>query len=179
MANTIPFNSAERQPDRPDREGVPPSADSSGEEKLRQEYTSEEVTEIIRVALQSATDGDQSTVNKEEMLAIAGDFGLSAADLVRASEAIAASREETDRISKAKQLAMQDFKLNVVGYAVGIVGLFFLNWFTSTEFWWFIIPAIAYGPVVAVHGYIAKYNPDHALSLLRPETHGPSKEGSR
>ena len=112
------------------------------------------------------------------MLAIAGEFGLSAADLIRASETIAASREETDRSSKTKQKAMQDFRLHLFCYAAAIVGLFLLNWSVSPEYWWFILATIAYGPVVAVHGFIARYNPELALSLLGEERRGPGAEGT-
>lgn len=169
MPNTIPFNNGERQPDGPHGERVAPSANTSGEEQLRQEYTNEEVSEIIRVALKSADDGDQSIVNQEEMLTIAGEFGLSAADLVRASEAIIASREKSERASKVRQKAMQGFWISVVGYAALIIGLFFLNWATSPGDWWFYIPAIAIGPVVGVYGFIVKYYPDLAVKLVREE----------
>ncbi len=175
MAETIPFDNGEKQPDEPDGGQAPPSSGPPGGEQLRQEYTSEEVSEIIRVALQSANDGEDSIVKQEEMLAIGEEFGLTAADLARASEAIAASREETGRASKVKQKAVQDFKLHLVCYAVGIVGLFFLNWVTSTEYWWFAIPAVAYGPVVVVHGLGAKYRPDLSVKLLREDTSDSSE----
>lgn len=175
MAETIPFDNGEKQPDAPDGGQVPTSAGPPGGDQLRQEYTSEEVTEIIRVALQSANDGEDSIVKQEEMLAIGEEFGLTAVDLARASEAIAASREETELSSKVKQKAMQDFKLNLVCYAAGIVGLFLLNWVTSTEYWWFAIPAVAYAPVVVVHGLGAKYRPDLAVKLLREETNDTSE----
>ena len=175
MTDTLPLDNEERPPDRPRSEHVPPPSDRLDVEQLLQEYSSGQVSEIIRVALERAHGGDRSSVSREEMLAIAGEFGLSAADLIRASETIAASREETDRSSKTKQKAMQDFRLHLFCYAAAIVGLFLLNWAVSPEYWWFILATIAYGPVVAVHGFIARYNPELALSLLGEETHGPSE----
>ena len=139
------------------------SADN--DKQLKREYTNEEISEIIRVALKSANGGDQSTVSREEMLTIGREFGLSEADLIRASEKIAASRDKTDRATTA----MQGFKIHVVCYVAGVVALFLINALVSPEFWWFLLPTIAYGAVVAIHGIGAKKNPDLAFELLHEE----------
>ncbi len=139
---------------------------------LRQEYTNEELSEIIRVALKGADGGDKSIVSQEEMLTIGREFGLSEADLVRASEKIATSHDKTDRAT----IAMQGFKINVVCYVVGVVGVFLVNAVVSPEFWWFLLAAIAYGCLVAVHGIGAKLNPDLVFELLHEETDETTRE---
>jgi hypothetical protein len=133
---------------------------------MKEEYTNEEVSEIIKVALRNT---DHSKVSREEMLAIGKEFNLSDADIVRASEQIAASREEIDYAEKKKQTVWQDFKLHVVCYVAGIAGFFFVNLITSPEFWWFLVPMSLYGPIVAIHGFLAKYNQDLAYTALRWE----------
>ena len=144
----------------------------NNDKQLRQEYTNEELSEIIRIALKGADGGDKSIVSQEEMLTIGREFGLSEADLVRASEKIAGSRDKTGRATKA----MQGFKINVVCYVVGVVGVFLVNAVVSPEFWWFLLAAIAYGCVVAVHGIGAKLNPDLVFELLHKETDETTRE---
>ena len=144
----------------------------NNDKQLRQEYTNEELSKIIRVALKGTDGGDKSTVSQEEMLTIGREFGLSEADLVRASEKIAVSHDKTDRATKA----MQGFKIHVVCYVAGVVGLFLINALVSPEYWWFLIPTIAYGCVVAVHGFGAKKNPDLTWELLHEETVETTRE---
>lgn len=144
--------------------------------ELRQVYSSEEVSEIIRVALTNVENGGRATVNQSEMLTIAEEFGLSPEDLVRASETIDASRDHSARHTAVKN----GFIINLVAYCVGVVGLFLLNAFISPEFWWFVLAAIAYGSVLAVHGFMAKFMPDltydtlHATEEESNESHAPS-----
>ena len=74
--NTIPSETELREPDASHKEDAAPFAETLGVGPLRSEYTSEEVSEIIRVALQSA---DGTRVKQEELLAIGQEFGLSEA----------------------------------------------------------------------------------------------------
>ena len=96
------------------------------------------------------------------MLTIAQEFGLSASDLARASEEIMAKEDGSERAAKA----MSAFKMNAVGYALGIFALLLLNLATSPSVWWFQFPVILYLPVLAAHGIMAKFNPELAYELI-------------
>ncbi|MFP6582617.1 MAG: hypothetical protein VCD00_08680 [Candidatus Hydrogenedentota bacterium] len=131
------------------------------------------------MALQNANGTDNVIVNREEMLAIGEEFGLNVVDLVRASEEIEASREDTQASSRA----MYDFKLHVFCYLAGVTGIFLVNLVTnsmssSPNVWWFLFAMVAYAPVVAVHGFIAKSDPNLASSLIREEETAPPAEPS-
>lgn len=158
------------------------STPSQDGERLRQEYTNEEVSEIIRIALQNTNGTDSAIVNREEMLTIGEEFGLSVVDIVRATEEIEASKEDTRTSSRV----LIDFKIHVVCYIAGVIGLFLINVVTNwssppTVIWWFLLAAFAYGPVVAVHGYVAKVYPNlitEFFSEESTETTSPPAEAS-
>ena len=137
--------------------GAPPQADP------QPEYSSEEVSEIIRVALRRATADPQSMVNHDELLAIGKDLGLSPADLTAALDEIASSRDQQGRAIHAKQM----FRLHVACYAVVITGLFLVNWVTLPSFSWFLLPATGWGMLLALHGLAVKFAPDLPGFLLR------------
>ena len=145
-------------------------------EELRKAYTNEEISELIRVALNGADRSDQSAVSQEEMLTIAGEFGLNKADLVRASETLAASRAASEKKKSRASRAMDGFKINFVCYVAGVFGIFLINAFLSPEFWWFVLAAIAYGMVILVHGFFAFFYPDRVLELLHDEEIDPAGE---
>lgn len=148
MDNLVPFKK-ESGP----AAGVAPAR---GNDLRQQQFTNEEVSEIIRVALQTARkDGGGESVSFDDMLAIAKDFGLGPADLTAAVETIAKSQEKDDRASKAK-LA---FRLHALIYAVVIGGLFLIDYFSGSGIW-FQFPAIALGVFLALHGIILRFAPE-------------------
>lgn len=159
MANTIPFEKGNRDPEETPRE-QPPA-----------EYTSEEVSEIIRVALHNAKGGEHATVNHEELLTIGAELGLKAADLSSALERIGTEREERDVLT----LAVQAFRLHAALYAVVIAGLFLINWAADPSYWWFFFPMIGWGMLVAIHGVVTKYVPNLPVFIVK-KAQGLSRE---
>lgn len=158
MANTVPFKRGEESQKPSDSAPEPRPAPEKP-----QEYSSEEVSEIIRVALRNAADEGLRTVNHDEMLAIAKDFGLNGDDLDRALKDISLSRDAEDLSLKVKQA----FRLHMALYAVIISGLLLINWATMPSFWWSVIPAVGWGMAVAIHGILAKYAPDVPVYLFK------------
>ena len=143
MGDTIPFNRKDSDTQAPDEERI---------------YSNEEVSEIIGIALRNAQSGDGSTVNHEEMLSIASEFGLGGGDIQRALQDLSEKQTDHDVAEKAA-LA---FKLHAVTLVVICTGLFFINLLTRTpghEAWWFLYPVVCWGSVVVLHGIAVKYLP--------------------
>ena len=148
---------------------MPPAAPTESGQ-LRTEYTSEEVSEIIRVALEDAGDSERVSVNKDELLKIAQEFGLSESSLVRAQQSLDTVMEKKD----ISVQAMRHVKINGICYAAGVVGIFLVNVVVigladSPAVWWFPLAAAAYAPVFLVHGLLAKFYPDLAYSMFHKE----------
>jgi hypothetical protein len=158
-------------------------SDFSGDgDQLQQEYSNEEVSEIIRVALLQANREGDTVVSRDELLTIAKEFGLTPEDLVRASEEVKHVDAEAAARAERRRLAWHDFKVNLVCYGVGIVGLFGMNMATALSDgqikWWFHFPVVAYGAIILGHFIMAKFNPEMAYDMLRGEEEEDSDERS-
>ncbi len=148
MGETVPFNRKEGDP-------------AAAEDRI---YSNEEVTEIIGIALRNAQSTDGATVNHEEMLSIAGEFGLGGADIQRALDDLAEKqtvREQTGQVVLA-------FKLHALTYIVIIAGLLAVNLLTTPSYAWFLFPAVVWGTIVVLHGIAVKYMPSAHWLLLEP-----------
>ncbi len=148
MGETVPFN-------RKDGESTPL------DERI---YSNEEVSEIIGIALRNAQAGDGSTVNHDEMLSIAGEFGLGGADIQRALDDLASKQEEREQTDQA----VLAFKLHVAAFAVINVGLLLINLLTTPSYFWFLFPVVCWGSVVVLHGIAVKFMPTAPWLLLEP-----------
>jgi len=140
MGETIPFNQNDGDANGPIEDRI---------------YSNEEVTEIIGTALRNAQAGDGSTVNHEEMLSIASEFGLGGADIQRALDNLADKQSSQGLMEKV----VLSLKLHVATHLVLCTGLFFINLLTGTEIWWFLYPAVLWGSVITLHGILVKYMP--------------------
>ena len=154
MTDPIPFR------ERP-KDHAEPQAPPRRDDRV---YTNEEVTEIIRIALGQRATGDQDTVNREELLTIAKDFGLSGDDVDEAQRKISQSREVEERTRFARLW----FKVHGIAYGVVILGLALINYLTNPvdTYWWVLFPAVAWGVVVALHGVLVMYLPEFAGWIL-------------
>lgn len=151
-------------------------------DQLQKEYSNDEVSEIIRVALQQANREGDTVVSRDELLTIAKEFGLTPEDLVRASEEVNEIGAQADAETERHRLVWHDFKVNLVGYGVGILGFFGLNLATGIAagelVWWFQFLVVIYGAVVLGHFIMAKFNPELAYYMLRGEEEEDSDEHS-
>lgn len=136
--------------------------DSPSPSHLQSEYSTEEVTELIRLALERANLSSEHSVSASELKIIGKDLGLTEEDLLAASEEVLKRRNEEDQVEHA----MRHVKLHVVCYRAIGFGLFLLNMFTTPDMLWFAFPAVAYGPFVAIYAYMAKQHPEIALYLF-------------
>ncbi len=140
--------------------------DSSEEpHSLQSEYSMDEVTQLIRIALERAKAAEDRSVTAEELLAIGNDLGLSEEDILAASEEVHEQRADVQRAA----LAMQHVKIHAAGYVAIVFGLFVVNMLTSTDFLWFLMPTFLYAPFVVVHAYMAKLHPRTAVALFDEE----------
>jgi hypothetical protein len=146
MGETIPFN-------------------QNGNESAPQDdriYTNEEVTEIIGAALRNAQTVDGDAISHTEMLGIAAEFGLNAADVQRAIDKIA-EREDLKEDAERAQLA---FKLHALTFGTVIAGLAGINVLTGLDTMWFLYPFFAWGAFVGLHGILAYYAPAISLEMF-------------
>jgi len=150
MGETVPFNRKDGDAQAPDQERI---------------YSNEEVSEIIGIALRNAQTGDGSTVNHEEMLSIAGEFGLGGADIQRALDNLAEKQLDHDTSEKV----VLAFKLHALTLTVICGGLFFINLLSGTEVWWFLYPLVCWGSVVVLHGLAVKYMPPAFWAMMVDE----------
>jgi hypothetical protein len=150
MGETIPFDRKEGDANAPIEDRI---------------YSNEEVTEIIGTALRNAQANDGSTVNHEEMLNIASEFGLGGADIQRAIDNLA-DKQSSQGLMEKVVLA---FKLHVATCAVFSTALFFINLLTGTEIWWFMYPLVLWGSVVVLHGLIVKFMPAKYWAMMIDE----------
>jgi len=151
-------------------------------DQLQQEYTNEEVSEIIRVALKQANGESDTVVSRDELLTIAKDFGLTPEDLLRASEEVKQVDAQAAAQAERRRIAWSDFKINLVCYGVGVIGLFGMNLATAMTAgemkWWFQFPAVAYGAIILGHFIMAKFNPEMAYDMFRGEEEEDSDKHS-
>lgn len=165
MAETIPFKSDEdpggspQEVEQPPKQTAPRADDAMG----NRAFTSAEVSEIIRVALHSRGTDGESTVDREEMVAIGKEFGLSAEDLAKAFEEITDTRREEARTHKASV----GFRFHAMCYVAINGGLFLINMAADPSYWWFVFPLIGWGMLLALHGIMAKYLPEVPGFLFR------------
>ena len=151
MTDPIPF--------RKDDAGTH-SASSNVEEPTV--YSSEEVSEIIRLALENAGTEQRDTVKHADLLSIGREFGLSEADIDAACLRVNASRQIQAHVERASVF----FKLHFVAYAVIMAGLFGINALTGLNDLWVLYPLVAWGTVVALHGVLVRVLPKLPSSVI-------------
>ena len=150
MPDPIPFRGSPKNPSD--------DAAHTSDPPLTQDdrvYTSEEVSEVIRIALGKAEHLDRDTVNHEELLSVARDFGLREADIDQAFQQITRSRVFDDHAEKA---ALK-FKLHALCFLIVNVGLFLINALSDPSFWWVAYPAVSWGTLLLLHFVAMKYVP--------------------
>ena len=146
-------------------EMIPFEKSDSSERRAPEEprtFSNEEVSEIIRMALKTAGQRASDSVDYNEMLAVAKDFGLTPADVTRALETIDETRGEAEIESKAAL----SVKIHAITFAIIILGLFGINWLSDPTFWWFLYPMVCWGTVLVLHGVLARYAPKLVGMLL-------------
>ena len=153
MAEMIPFGNPEGESKRP--------APAAQREDPRN-FSNEEVSEIIRVALRSREDSRTNTVGYDEMLTIAKDFGLTPGDITRAFDEINGKRDEQQVESRAKL----SVKIHGIVFIIVMAGLFGINFLSDRNDWWAFYPLVGWGTVLALHGVLALYVPKLVAFLL-------------
>lgn len=157
MTEPLPFPSRGSQPgSSPDP--ATPSGTPSTDNRV---YTNEEVSEIVRVALRNAKTRDANTVDHDELLAIAHDFGLSEEDIGSAFEEIGKSRA-VDELNDRARLAL---KVHAMVFAVVNVGLLLINLMSDPTYLWFLFPLVSWGMALMLHAIATKYVPSLAVHL--------------
>lgn len=157
MTEPLRFPSRDPQPGAPAEiaaKAEPPSPD-------QRVYTNEEVSEIVRVALRNAKTRDANTVDHDELLAIAGDFGLTEDDIGSAFDEIGKTRA-VDELHERARLAL---KVHVMVFAVVNVGLFLINLLSDPSYLWFLYPLVSWGMALLLHAIATKYVPSLAVQL--------------
>ena len=112
--------------------------------------------------MKNAQEKGADTVGREELLAIAQDFGLSEGDIDKAYKGIEKSMEKDRQVD---QLWLM-FKLHVLTYVCIMVFLIGINYLTSPQEIWVQYPAFCWGFFVVVHGLLMRFSPKWALLLL-------------
>jgi hypothetical protein len=65
------------------------------------------------------------------------------------------TNSEQFKSAKQKVINKRDFLNNLMSYCVIIPILFFINWFTSSAYWWAVWPAFGWGIGLFFHGISA------------------------
>jgi hypothetical protein len=115
-------------------------------EHSNRRYTSEEVSDIVRLALDSGT-GSADTIGHDELLDIADRSGISRADLEAAIE----QKEKTGKLDHYKRewilSQKKEFFDGLKGYIFWMVVLSVFNFLTS-DYPWVLWPMIGWGIAV-------------------------------
>ena len=159
MTDTFPFNDVDEEQ----------STESADEQIDSQTYTSEQVSEVIRIALQGHAGHGSDSIPFDEIVAIGGDFGLTETDIRDALSKVAGEAEKSRIKNKQRSYAVIGFKLHVLTFLAISAGLAILNVAIDPSVFWALYAFIMWGAVVVLHGLILHFAPDAAVALSYDE----------
>ena len=116
------------------------------DEFSQNKYTTEEVTRIIKRALELKREGN---VNHEDLLHTAEELGLDRETLEEAIKKEKAEFENTKALEDKKRQKMIGFRRHLWGFVIVNTGLFLINAFTPGV-WWFQWPLLGWGMGLAL-----------------------------
>jgi len=140
--------------------------------KARREYSTGEVGEIVRIALER--QGSEGRISHDELLETAREIGVTAEDIEEAVAEEARIREARAAIEARRRLSRQWFVADLVAYFVVNIAIFFVDRaVTGGE--WFVFPLIFWGIALAIHAVFVMFAKQDDEAQKLEETRGRSR----
>lgn len=140
--------------------------------KVRREYSTGEVGEIVRIALER--QGAEGRISHDELLETAREIGVAAEDIEEAVAEEAHIREARAAIEARRKLARQWFVADLVAYVV-INGAIVVVDRAVSGGRWFVFPLILWGIVLAIHAVFLLFAKQDDEAKRLEETRGRSR----
>jgi 2TM domain len=140
--------------------------------KVRREYSTGEVGEIVRIALER--QGSEGRISHDELLETAREIGVTAEDIEEAVAEEARIREARAAIEARRKLAQQWFVADLVAYVV-INGAIVIVDRAVSGGRWFVFPLIIWGIVLAIHAVFMVFAKQGDEAQRLEETRGRSR----
>ena len=112
------------------------------------EFTSEELSDVIRLAARRQARPSKSRMTFEEMAAVGRELGIDDASIQAAAAEIMRDRRARHRRIRHKMGFMRHLAI----YAIVITALACINIMSGPRHLWFLYPAIGWGIGVAIQG---------------------------
>jgi hypothetical protein len=134
----------------------PDNSEQSNSESDPREYSPDEVSDIIKQALQNVDNTSSDSVVHSELLAIAEEFGLGEKEIERAYSQLLDDRD----LEQTREHLRFQFKLNCIFIAIVSLVIFAVDLFINSEilFAMYAVPGLVF--TVIVGALVAKYLPD-------------------
>jgi hypothetical protein len=122
----------------------------SSEERVRSQYSRDEVEEILRRAAERTHDGGEGLTH-DELVSAAREAGIDTGAVEEAAGELAESRQDRLAVKAWEASRRRRFASHLVTWAVVNAGLFMID-LLSGGGWWFFWPLLGWGIAVALQG---------------------------
>ena len=140
--------------------------------KARREYSTGEVGEIVRIALER--QGSEGRISHDELLETAREIGVAAEDIEEAVAEEARIREARAAVEARQKLARQWFVADLVAFVVVNGAIYVVDRAVSGGRW-FVFPLILWSIVLAIHAVFLVFAKEDDEAKRLEEARGRSR----
>lgn len=106
-------------------------------------YSEEDTRRILQDALEHQSN--QSEFSHDQLLEMAEELGVSPESLAIAEEKWLSETKIDEELVEFNHYRRQQFNYQLMSYGIVMTFLFFINLFTSPEFFWVVFPLLGWG----------------------------------
>ncbi len=110
-------------------------------------YSEEESRRILQEALEH--QNNEREFSREQLLEMAEELDISPDNLARAEEKWLNETKIDEELLEFNRHRRQQFNQQCISYGIVMTFLFFINLFTSPEFFWVVFPLLGWGMALA------------------------------